>query len=43
LGVQDLIVVDTEDAVLVCSRQDSQKVRDVVNLLKKREKTKRYL
>jgi mannose-1-phosphate guanylyltransferase len=42
LGVQNLIVIDTEDAVLVCSRQDSQKVRDVVNLLKKRE-DKRYL
>lgn len=42
LGVQNLIVIDTKDAVLVCSRQDSQKVRDVVNLLKKRE-DKRYL
>jgi mannose-1-phosphate guanylyltransferase len=43
LGVQDLIVVDTEDAVLVCSRKDAQKVRDVVNLLKKREDNRRYL
>lgn len=42
LGVQNLIVIDTKDAMLVCSRHDSQKVRDVVNLLKKRE-DKRFL
>ena len=43
LGVHDLVVVDTEDAVLVCSRQDAQKVRDVVNLLKQRKDDRRYL
>lgn len=42
LGLQDVIVIDTKDAVLVCSRQDSQKVRDVVNILKQREDN-RYL
>src|SRR5512133_2152536 len=34
LGVEDLIVVDTQDAVLVCSRNHAQKVKEVVNLLK---------
>lgn len=34
LGVKDLIVVDTPDALLVCSRQSAQKVREVVNLLR---------
>lgn len=37
LGVKDLIVVDTPDALLVCSRQSAQKVREVVNLLKQRD------
>jgi mannose-1-phosphate guanylyltransferase len=42
LGVKELIVVDTPDALLVCSRQEAQKVRDVVNLLKKQD-NKRFL
>ncbi len=35
-GVEDLIVVDTEDALLVCKRGDSQRVREVVDLLEKK-------
>ena len=35
-GVEDLIVVDTEDALLVCRRGDSQRVREVVELLEKK-------
>jgi len=42
LGVSDLIIVDTQDAVLVCSRKYAQKVKEIVNLLKQREE-KRYL
>jgi len=41
-GVEDLIVVDTEDALLVCRRGDSQQVREVVELLEK-NRLKRYL
>jgi len=37
VGVEDLIVVDTKDAILVCSRRDSQKVKDVVKRLKERD------
>jgi mannose-1-phosphate guanylyltransferase len=42
LGVSDLIIVDTQDAVLVCSRKYAQKVKEIVNLLKQRN-DKRYL
>ncbi|MEA4910404.1 MAG: sugar phosphate nucleotidyltransferase [Anaerolineaceae bacterium] len=34
IGARDLIIVDTGDALMVCPRDDSQKVRQMVNLLK---------
>jgi mannose-1-phosphate guanylyltransferase len=34
LGVENLILVDTGDAVLVCPRGESQKVKELVNYLK---------
>lgn len=34
VGVDDLIVVDTADALLVCKKNESQKVKDVVDRLK---------
>ncbi len=34
IGVQDLVVVDTGDVILVCQRDQAQKVRDVVRHLK---------
>lgn len=34
LGMEDLILVDTGDAVLVCPRGQSQKVKELVNYLK---------
>ncbi|AEA47333.1 mannose-1-phosphate guanylyltransferase/mannose-6-phosphate isomerase [Archaeoglobus veneficus] len=36
VGVRDLIIVDTKDAVLVCSKRAAQKVKDVVEILKSR-------
>ncbi len=36
LGVEDLIVVDTPDALLICSPSHSEKVRKIVSELKKR-------
>ena len=42
LGVSDLIVVDTPDALLICGREHSQKVREIVNLLKQNGE-KRFL
>jgi mannose-1-phosphate guanylyltransferase len=36
VGLTDVVIVDTPDAVLVCDRNASQKVKDVVNELKRR-------
>jgi mannose-1-phosphate guanylyltransferase len=33
IGVEDLVIIDTEDVLLVCKRQDAQKVREVVQRL----------
>jgi mannose-1-phosphate guanylyltransferase len=35
IGVKDMIIVDTDDAVLVCPIDHEQKVRDIVDRLKK--------
>jgi hypothetical protein len=40
--VQDLIIVDTEDALLVCSREQEQAVREMVRRLE-REERQEYL
>jgi len=37
VGVRDLVVVDTEDALLVVPREEAQRVREVVAALKRRE------
>lgn len=34
VGVEDLMVIDTPDALLVCKKNESQKVKDVVDRLK---------
>jgi len=38
IGVKDLIVVQTDDALLICRRDLDQKVKDVVEVLKKGNK-----
>jgi len=40
IGVEDLIIVDTTDAVLICRKKDAQRVKDLVNLLKEKNKIK---
>lgn len=40
VGVQDLIIVDTEDALLICHKNKSGKVGEIVNRLKKQGKEK---
>jgi len=35
IGVQDLVIVDTEDALLVCTKAEEQRVREMVERLKK--------
>ena len=42
IGVENLIIVETEDALLVCSRDKAQKVKEVVDLLKEKGES-RYL
>ncbi len=43
VGVRDLIVVQAGDALLVCDAASDQKVKDVVEALKKTPKFKRYM
>jgi mannose-1-phosphate guanylyltransferase len=35
IGVDDLVVVDTGDVLLVCRKDQAQRVRQIVNTLKK--------
>jgi mannose-1-phosphate guanylyltransferase len=35
IGVKDLVVVDTGDVLLVCHKDEAQRVRDIVSVLKK--------
>ncbi len=36
VGMRDAVVVDTKDAILVCSRSEAQKVKQVVEILRER-------
>lgn len=36
VGLRDVVIVDTPDAVLVCNKHESQKVKDIVAELKRR-------
>lgn len=38
VGVEDLVIVDTGDALLVCNRANAQQVKDAVDLLAKKGK-----
>lgn len=40
IGVDDMVIVDTEDVLLVCKTDQAQKVRDVVEHLKKHRQDK---
>jgi mannose-1-phosphate guanylyltransferase len=42
IGLEDVIVVDTKDALLVCRRDQDQRVRDIIEALKKK-KARKYL
>lgn len=43
VGVENLAVVETDDAILVCNLDEAQGVKQVVNKLKMNEDTERYL
>ena len=42
VGVEDLVVVDTEDALLVCRRDEAQRVREVLERLKSERRLEVY-
>ncbi|MBI1801821.1 MAG: mannose-1-phosphate guanylyltransferase, partial [Chloroflexi bacterium] len=39
IGVRGLIVIETADAILICPKERAQEVKDVVELLKRRNRT----
>jgi mannose-1-phosphate guanylyltransferase len=43
VGVDDVVVVETPDATLICRRDQSQKVRELVKKLSQERKLKKYL
>ena len=43
LGVEDLVVVDTEDALLVCAKGAAQQVKDAVDRIKEKQGYEKYL
>jgi mannose-1-phosphate guanylyltransferase len=43
IGVEDLVIVHTSDATLVCRKNQAQAVRKIVSVLGSSPKTKRYL
>lgn len=39
VGLKDMIVIDTEDALLICAKTASQSVREIVSLLKEKNRS----
>ena len=37
IGINDLIIIDQPDALLICNKNNTQQVKDIVNLLKQKE------
>ncbi|MDO8487757.1 MAG: mannose-1-phosphate guanylyltransferase, partial [bacterium] len=40
VGLKDMLIVDTEDAILICPKNDAQEVKKVVEMLKEQGLTK---
>ncbi|MDX1672724.1 MAG: hypothetical protein R3211_10310 [Balneolaceae bacterium] len=43
VGVENLAVVETEDAILICNLDHAQEVKQIVNRLHEKEELKKYL
>ena len=41
-GVEDMVIIETKDAILVCPKERAQDVKKIVGELKEREHLKRY-
>ena len=39
-GVENLVVINTKDALLICPKEQAQGVREIVSLLEKKKKNK---
>ena len=37
IGLEDMIVIQTPDALLICPRERAQEVRDLVDLMKRKK------
>ena len=40
IGVEDLVIVDTGDVLMVCSKEQDQQVRQVIQMLKEQNQDK---
>jgi mannose-1-phosphate guanylyltransferase len=40
IGTEDLIVIDTKDALLVCKKEDSQRIKEIVQMIKDQHRDK---
>jgi mannose-1-phosphate guanylyltransferase len=43
IGVEDLVVVDTEDALLICKKDEAQRVKEVLKRLRGEDKYRKYI
>ena len=43
VGVEDLVVVDTEDALLICKKDEAQRVKEVLKRLRGEDKYRKYI
>lgn len=43
VGVEDMTIIDTKDALFICPKQRSQEVKSIISILKKNNKYKKYL
>lgn len=43
VGVKDLVIIDTDDVVFVCSAEESQAVRKLIEKLKEKKEAQKYL
>jgi len=38
IGVSDMIIVETDDALLICRKKDAQRIKEVINQLEENER-----
>ncbi len=43
VGLENIVIVDTDDVLLVCRADEAQKIRELTDELKRDETTKHFL